>query len=167
MPPRPRVPPRRREGAGFAPAAAATVRPSMSAGAAKAAAFSLRIDAVPVETIPRFCCTSRNVFETIITGEHARRPYRHPASADCSHRGIVSGCLIMYYRKLGKRRTARLQGLKGQGLCRWRVEGEAGLAEECVDEVGSALDVPEPGADDGLERVEGGGGVVAQAAFHD
>jgi hypothetical protein len=55
--------------------------------------------------------------------------------------------------------------LKGRGL-RWlRVEGKAGLAEERVDEVGSALDGPEPGADDGFELVEGGGGVVAQAAF--
>jgi len=80
---------------------------------------------------------------------------------------LFSGCLIMHYRKSGKRRTARLRRLKGQGLCRWWVTGEAGLAEEFVDEVGSALDVPEPGADDGLELVEGGGGVVAQAAFHD
>ena len=47
-----------------------------------------------------------------------------------------------------------------------RVEGKAGLSEEGVDEVGSALDVAEPGADDGLELVEGGGGMVAQAAFH-
>jgi hypothetical protein len=74
-------------------------------------------------------------------------------------------------RVLVSRRSAftsrRLQRLKGQGLWWLRVEGKAGLAEECVDEVGPALDGPEPGADHGLELVEGGGGVVAQAAFHD
>jgi hypothetical protein len=60
-----------------------------------------------------------------------------------------------------------LQRLKGQGLGRWWVEGKAGLSEERVDEFGSALDGPEPGPDDGLELVEGGCGVVAQAALHD
>jgi hypothetical protein len=55
-----------------------------------------------------------------------------------------------------------LQRLKGQGLRRLRVKGKAGVSEERVDESGSALDGPEPGADDGLELVEGGGGVVAQ-----
>jgi len=58
------------------------------------------------------------------------------------------------------------QRLKGQGLRRLRVEGKTGLAEERVDEAGSALDGPEAAADDGRELVEGGGGVVAQAAFH-
>ena len=62
-----------------------------------------------------------------------------------------------------------LQRLKGQGLWLWRrrFEGEAGLAEEGVDEVGSALDGPESAAGQGLELVEGGRGVIAQAAFHD
>jgi hypothetical protein len=55
--------------------------------------------------------------------------------------------------------------LKGQGLWLLRVEGKPGLSEERVDEVGSALDVAEPGADDGLELVEGGGGVVAYDAL--
>ena len=59
-----------------------------------------------------------------------------------------------------------LQRLKGQGL-RWRIEGQPGLAEERVDEVGPVLDGPEPGADQGLELAEGGGGVVAQAGLHD
>lgn len=45
-------------------------------------------------------------------------------------------------------------------------EGEAGLAEEGVDEVGPALDGPEPGADHGLQVGESGGGVVAQAGLH-
>jgi hypothetical protein len=62
--------------------------------------------------------------------------------------------------------VAGLQRLKAQGLRR-RIEGQSGLSEERVDEVGPALDGPEPAADDGLELVEGGGGVVAQAAFHD
>jgi len=44
--------------------------------------------------------------------------------------------------------------LKAQGLW-WRVEGKPGLAEKGVDEVGSALDLPEPAADDGLQFVEG------------
>jgi hypothetical protein len=43
------------------------------------------------------------------------------------------------------------------------LEGKAGLAEEGVDEVGPSLDVAEPAADHGLEFVEGGGGVVADA----
>ena len=61
--------------------------------------------------------------------------------------------------------VVHLQRLKSQGLW-WRVEGQSRLAEESVDEAGPALDGPEPGADYGLELVEGGGGVVAQAAFH-
>jgi hypothetical protein len=56
--------------------------------------------------------------------------------------------------------------LKAKGLW-WRVEGEASLAEECVDEVGPSLDGPESAADQGLELAEGGGGVVAQACLHD
>ena len=69
--------------------------------------------------------------------------------------------------KKGKRQEqpASLQRLKSQGLW-WRVEGQSRLAEESVDEAGPTLDGPEPGADYGLELVEGGGGVVAQAAFH-
>ena len=66
-------------------------------------------------------------------------------------------------RKLG---TQYLQRLKGQGLRRLRVEGEAGLSEERIDEVGSALDGPQPAADHRLELVEGGSGVVAQTALH-
>src|ERR1700733_1331352 len=131
MPPRPRVRPRRREGAGFTPAAAAAVRPRMSAGAAKAAAFSssARVNSFPpasdslinvpfasMRLLSRefhgVCRTSREVFETIITGEHSRYPYRHPASADCLHGGTVFGCLIMHYRKSGKRRIARLPGTR-------------------------------------------------------
>ena len=75
--------------------------------------------------------------------------------------------LWMSTRPVLKRIGARdLQRLKVQGLG-WRgFEGESGLAEECVDEVGLALDRPEPAADDGFQLVEGGGGVVAQAAFH-
>ena len=41
------------------------------------------------------------------------------------------------------------------------------MAEERVDEVGLALDDPAPAADQGLKLVEGGSGVVSQAAFHD
>lgn len=59
-----------------------------------------------------------------------------------------------------------LQRLKGQGLWRLRVEGKAGLSEERVDEVGPALDVPEPGADHCFDVVQRAGGVVAQAALH-
>lgn len=60
---------------------------------------------------------------------------------------------------------AELQTLKSRGLW-WRVEGQSRLAEESVDGAVPALDGSEPGADYGLELVEGGGGVVAQAAFH-
>ncbi len=53
------------------------------------------------------------------------------------------------------------------GVCRlgrgW-LEREAGLADEGVDEVGPALDAAEVAADHGLEPVEGGRGVVAEAA---
>lgn len=63
-------------------------------------------------------------------------------------------------------RSPEVQKLKGQGL-RWRVEGEPGLAEERVDEVGPALDGPEAAAGQGLQFVQCAGGVVAQSAFHD
>src|SRR5580658_5090000 len=116
MPPRPRVRPRRREEAGFAPAAAATVGPRMSAGAAKAAAFSssarvisfspasdsfINVPFVSMRLLSRgfhgFCRTSRKVFETIITGEHARRPYRHPSQ----HRLLAPGnCFRLPYYAL-------------------------------------------------------------------
>lgn len=58
-----------------------------------------------------------------------------------------------------------LQRLKGQGLWRW-VEGESGLAEEHVDELWPALDAAEPGTDQGLELIQGGGGVVAHPGLH-
>ena len=61
---------------------------------------------------------------------------------------------------------ASLSG-KGHGPSRRRgSEGKAGLAQERVDEAGSALDGPEPAADQGLKFVQGGRGVIAQAAFH-
>lgn len=76
----------------------------------------------------------------------------------------LSHCRTMsWYFSRGRR---DLQRLKAQGLW-WRVEGEASLAEECVDEVGLSLDGAEPAADQGLKLAEGGCGVVAQACFHD
>jgi hypothetical protein len=60
--------------------------------------------------------------------------------------------------------TWRGSRLKSQGLW-WRVEGQSRLAEERVDEAGPALDGPEPGADYGLELVEGGGGVGCPGRF--
>lgn len=76
----------------------------------------------------------------------------------------------MTTRPRAARRTTSpdLQRLKSQGLLARAVgfEGEASLAEEGVDELGAALDRAEPAADHGLEFVEGGRAVVAQAAFH-
>ena len=46
------------------------------------------------------------------------------------------------------------------------MEGESRLAQEGVDQVGAALDLAEAAANHGLEFVKGGGGVVAEAAFH-
>ena len=55
---------------------------------------------------------------------------------------------------------SRLQGLKSQGLW-WRAEGQSRLAEESVDEVGRALDGPEPAARTGRS---GGNGSLMRTA---
>jgi hypothetical protein len=53
-----------------------------------------------------------------------------------------------------------LRRLKTQGLW-WRVEAQPGPAEANVDEFGSALDLLELTADDGLQLVHGPGSAVA------
>ena len=59
---------------------------------------------------------------------------------------------VLFVSDVRFRRSAqRLQRLKGRGLWRRWVEGEAGLAEECVDEVWPSLEAAQPGANHGFQ----------------
>lgn len=54
----------------------------------------------------------------------------------------------------------------GAWLRGFRIEGQAGLAEEAVDEVGLVLDTCEQGLDGAGELIHGGAGEVSKVAFY-